>query len=143
VDVFDAGGSTREELKIREETRKIFDDSSIAVQATCVRVPVFRAHSEAVVAETARPVDLAALRAAIGAAPGLVLREPAERYPLPREVEGRDEVYVGRLRLDPDDPRTVSMWIVADNLRKGAATNAVQIAELVCGIAPRQAEVGV
>jgi aspartate-semialdehyde dehydrogenase len=138
IDVFDADGNTREEIKMRDETRKIFGDPSIRVIATCVRVPVFRAHSEAVVAETHRPVDLEALRQALGRAPGVVLADSNTRYPLAREVAGRDEVFVGRLRLDADDPRTLSMWVVADNLRKGAATNAVQIAELVFGIAPRR-----
>jgi len=143
IDVFDAEGNTREEIKMRDETRKIFGDPAIAVVATCVRVPVFRAHSEAVVAETDRPVDLSALRQALERAPGVVLVDAPGRYPLAREAAGRDEVFVGRLRLQSDDPRTLAMWVVADNLRKGAATNAVQIAELVYGIAPRREEVRV
>ena len=143
IDVFDAEGNTREELKMRDETRKIFADASITVLATCVRVPVFRAHSEAVVAETERAVDLPLLRSALRDSPGVVLSESSEEYPLARAVAGRDEVFVGRLRVDADDPRALSMWVVADNLRKGAATNAVQIAELVYGIAPRHEEVRV
>jgi len=143
IDVFDDSGHSREEIKMREETRKIFGDPAIAVQATCVRVPVFRAHSEAVVAETSRPIDAARLHAALGSAPGLVFAPAADAYPVARAASGHDAVYVGRVRMDPDDPHVVSMWVVADNLRKGAATNAVQIAELVYGIAPRHEEVSV
>ena len=128
---FDAFGHTTEENKMRDETRKIFGDERIIVHATCVRVPVFRSHSEAVVAETERPVDFDALRAAFRAAPGIVLRDVASEYPMAREAAGRDEVFVGRLRGTADDPCVVSMWVVSDNLRKGAATNAVQIAELL------------
>jgi len=128
---FDAHGHTTEENKMRDETRKIFADPAIVVHATCVRVPVFRSHSEAVVAETVQPVDFAALRAALHAAPGVVLRDAPADYPMAREAAGRDEVFVGRVRCSADDPRTVSLWVVSDNLRKGAATNAVQIAELL------------
>ena len=135
IDDFDAEGHTREESKMRLETRRIFDDQTIEVFATCVRVPVFRGHSEAVLATTERPVDLERLRQALAAAPGLVLCAEARDYPLARQAAGRDEVFVGRLRTDAQDPRAVSMWIVADNLRKGAATNAVQIAELLCAAA--------
>jgi aspartate-semialdehyde dehydrogenase len=102
------------------------------VVATCVRVPVFRSHSEAVVVETRDPVDLPALQEAMRRQPGLLLRDTDETYPLAREAAGRDEVVVGRLRVDPDDPRTLAMWVVADNLLKGAALNAVQIAEALC-----------
>jgi aspartate-semialdehyde dehydrogenase len=137
---FDPEGHTLEEIKMRDETRKIFGDPSIVVHATCVRVPVLRAHSEAVLAETERPVDLAALRRALAAAPGVVLREAADAYPMAREASGQDEVFVGRLRGHADDPRVVSMWVVADNLRKGAATNAVQIAETL--VAQRAGEAG-
>jgi aspartate-semialdehyde dehydrogenase len=137
-----ADGHTVEENKMRDETRKIFADSSIVVHATCARVPVFRSHSEAVVAETERPVDLATLCRALRSAPGLVLREEAGQYPMAREAAGRDEVFVGRLRGSADDPRVVSMWVVSDNLRKGAATNAVQIAELLCQHAAATGEAG-
>jgi aspartate-semialdehyde dehydrogenase len=135
IDVFDADGHTREEIKMRDETRKILGQPALPVVATCVRVPVFRAHSEAVLAETERPVDLPRLRALLRAAPGVVLREAAAEYPLARQAAGRDEVFVGRLRLHDGEPRCVSMWIVSDNLRKGAALNAVQIAEYLCGAA--------
>lgn len=131
VDVFDADGHTREELKMRDETRKIFGDPRIAVIATCVRVPVFRCHSEAVLAETDRPVDLEHLRRRMRQTPGLVWCETPESYPLARQAEGRDEVFVGRLRAHAEDPCAVSMWVVSDNLIKGAALNAVQIAELL------------
>jgi aspartate-semialdehyde dehydrogenase len=132
IDVFVGGGETREELKMRNETRRILADPSIDVVATCVRVPVFRSHSEAVVVETRDPVDLPALQEAMRRQPGLLLRDTDETYPLAREAAGRDEVVVGRLRVDPDDPRTLAMWVVADNLLKGAALNAVQIAEALC-----------
>jgi aspartate-semialdehyde dehydrogenase len=135
VDEFDAQGHSREELKMRDETRKIFGDPSLTVIATCVRVPVFRAHSEAVLAEAERPVDLEALRDLLRRAPGVRLHEAAASYPQPRDAAGKDEVFVGRLRAHAEDPRCVSMWIVSDNLRKGAALNAVQIAEQVCGVA--------
>jgi len=141
VDVFVDGEWTREEIKMRDETRKIFADPRLVVHATCARVPVFRGHSEAVVAETERDVDLEALRAALARASGVVLRPGADAYPMARPTSGRDEVFVGRLRGDPGDPRVVSMWIVADNLRKGAATNAVQIAETLA--AARAGEAGV
>lgn len=134
VDLFDPEGNTREENKMRDETRKIFSDPDLEVLATCVRVPVFRSHSEAVVAETVRPVDLDHLRALLRASPGIELRAAPADYPLARMAAGRDPVYVGRLRAHASDPRLVSMWVVADNLRKGAALNAVQIAELACGV---------
>jgi aspartate-semialdehyde dehydrogenase len=142
VDVFDADGNTREEIKMREETRKIFGDPALEVLATCVRVPVFRSHSEAVVAETVRPVDLEQLRSLLQAAPGVVLGAAAADYPLARQAAGRDPVFVGRLRVEAADPHLVSMWVVSDNLRKGAALNAVQIAEVLCSVTPRAAEVG-
>ncbi|HJZ62155.1 MAG TPA: Asd/ArgC dimerization domain-containing protein, partial [Miltoncostaeaceae bacterium] len=98
---------------------------------TCVRVPVYVGHSEAVVLETAEPIDPDRARELLMVAPGVALvDEPAaNRYPLPRDAAGRDEVFVGRVRRDPSHPRGLAMWVVADNLRKGAATNAVQIAE--------------
>ena len=133
VDVFENSEHTREEIKMRDETRKIFAAPELVVHATCARVPVFRGHSEAVVADTERVVDLAALRRALAAAPGVVLAETPSAYPMARPTSGRDAVYVGRLRGDAGDPRCVSMWVVADNLRKGAATNAVQIAEFLAG----------
>jgi aspartate-semialdehyde dehydrogenase len=141
VDIFVGDGHTREEIKMRDETRKIFSEPNLPVIATCVRVPVFRAHSESVFAETDRPVDLERLRAALAAAPGVVLRDGEEEYPLARQAAHRDPVYVGRLRQHPDQAAAVSMWVVSDNLRKGAALNAVQIAELVFGTTPHLQEV--
>jgi aspartate-semialdehyde dehydrogenase len=131
IDTFDAEGWTREERKMANETRKILGDQSIDVVATAVRVPVFRGHSESVYAEFDRPVDLAAARRILESAPGVVLEDDPSRgvYPTPLECAGKDDTYVGRLRLDPSRPSALSMWIVSDNLLKGAALNAVQIAE--------------
>jgi len=129
IDVFDGSGWTREETKMRHETRKILEEPELSVTATCVRVPVFRCHSEAVFVETQEPVDLEALRQGMRKQAGLELHEAPGEYPLARDLAGRDEVSVGRLRLDPEDPRGLAFWVVADNLLKGAATNAVQILE--------------
>jgi aspartate-semialdehyde dehydrogenase len=131
IDRFDETGWTFEETKMINETRKILGDDSIRVIATAARVPVFRGHAESVFAEFAEPVDLTEARAALGRADGVrVMDDPASaRYPTPLDSEGRDETLVGRIRLDPDSPRGLCMWIVSDNLRKGAALNAVQIAE--------------
>jgi aspartate-semialdehyde dehydrogenase len=131
-DVFTDNGYTKEEMKLVNETRKILDPA-IRVTATAVRVPVTGGHSESVNIEFAREFDLEAARDLLRAAPGvLLLDDPAhDSYPMPIIAEGRDEVFVGRLRRDETQPRTLNLWIVADNLRKGAATNAVQIAELL------------
>jgi aspartate-semialdehyde dehydrogenase len=131
-DVFTDNGYTKEEMKLVNETRKILDPA-IRVTATAVRVPVTGGHSESVNIAFAREFDLEAVRDLLRAAPGvLLLDDPAhDSYPMPIIAEGRDEVFVGRLRLDETQPRTLNLWIVADNLRKGAATNAVQIAELL------------
>lgn len=131
-DVFTDNGYTKEEMKLVEETRKILDPA-IRVTATAVRVPVTGGHSESVNVEFARDFDLAQVRELLAAAPGVVLMDDPAReiYPMPLVANGRDEVFVGRLRRDETQPRTLNMWIVADNLRKGAATNAVQIAELL------------
>ena len=131
IDVFDEDGYTGEERKVANETRKMLGMPDLRVSATCVRVPVFYGHSEAVTIETTDAISAEHARNLLMAAPGLVvLDEPAlNRYPLAREAEGRDEVYVGRIREDSSHDRGLVMWIVADNLRKGAATNAVQIAE--------------
>jgi aspartate-semialdehyde dehydrogenase len=118
---------TDEELKMMFETRKILEDESIGVAVTCVRVPVHIGHSEAVNVQTREPLSAQDARALLAGAPGVVLDE----LPTPLAAEGRDEVFVGRIRRDASQPRALSMWIVADNLRKGAATNAVQIAELL------------
>ena len=131
-DVFTENGYTKEEMKLVLETQKILDPT-IRVTATAVRVPVTGGHSEAVNVEFAREFELSDVRKLLQAAPGIVLRdEPAkDEYPMPLVAHGRDEVFVGRLRRDETQPRTLNLWIVADNLRKGAATNAIQIAELL------------
>jgi aspartate-semialdehyde dehydrogenase len=123
-------GWNEEEQKIRAETRKILDAPALHVAATCVRVPVRVGHAAAVAATLERPLTLEEARAALGAMPGVVVAAH-DADPLPRAVAGRDEVFVGHLRIDPDDRATLHLWVVADNLRKGAATNAVQIAERV------------
>lgn len=130
VDVFTDNDYTKEEMKMYNETRKIMH-SDVAVSATCVRVPVMRAHSEAVWVETAAPLDIARVRKALESAPGVVLFDaPAEgKYPMPLDITGREPVYVGRLRKDITDPNGLSFWCVGDQIKKGAALNAVQIAE--------------
>lgn len=131
-DVFTDNGYTKEEMKMVNETKKILDPA-IRVTATAVRVPVTGGHSEAVNVELAREFDLDEVRRLLREAPGIALADdPAKDvYPMPLLANGRDEVFVGRLRRDETQPRTLNLWIVADNLRKGAATNAVQIAELL------------
>jgi aspartate-semialdehyde dehydrogenase len=125
------GGSTSEELKMVHETRKIMGDDSIGVCVTCVRVPVANGHSESLVIETERKLSAAEARRLLAAAPGVVVEDDlaAKRYPMPRACSGRDEVFVGRIREDESVPAGIALWCVSDNLRKGAATNAVQIAE--------------
>jgi aspartate-semialdehyde dehydrogenase len=122
-----------EELKLIQETRKIFQAPDLAISATCVRVPVTTGHAEAVHVEFERPMSPEAAREILEAAPGVaVVDEPARsRYPMPLDAAGRDPVYVGRIRRDPSHPNGLALWIVADNLRKGAALNAVQVFELV------------
>ena len=131
-DVFTENGYTKEEMKLVNETKKILDPA-IRVTATAVRVPVTGGHSEAVNVEFAKEFDLEDVRGLLRKAPGIELLDEPEKdgYPMPLIANDRDEVFVGRLRRDETQPRTLNMWIVADNLRKGAATNAVQIAELV------------
>jgi aspartate-semialdehyde dehydrogenase len=131
IGVFDDGGYTGEEIKVMAETRRMLGMPHLPVSATCVRVPVVRGHSEAVQVETSEKIGADAARELLMAAPGVALvDEPAHnRYPLARDADGRDEVFVGRVREDSSHPRGLAMWIVSDNLRKGAATNAVQIAE--------------
>jgi aspartate-semialdehyde dehydrogenase len=129
----DGDDHTDEERKLINETRKILGDEAIRVSATCVRVPVVTGHSEAVNVETKEPLDPERARELLSAAPGVtVLDDPAAgRYPMAIEAAGKDAVFVGRIRRDPGNERALDMWIVSDNLRKGAATNAVQIAELL------------
>lgn len=131
IDVFGPNGYTKEEMKMVNETRKILEDESIAITATTVRVPVLRGHSEAVNVEMVRPINAQKVRELLAAAPGVVVvDDPANNhYPTPVYCEGRDDTYVGRIRDDISNPNAVEMWIVSDNLRKGAALNAVQIAE--------------
>jgi len=132
IDEFLEDGSTKEEQKMMRETVKIMNDPSIRVSATCVRVPVTGGHSESVAIEFDGPIDIDEIRHLLHASPGVVVvDEPARReYPMPIHADGRDEVFVGRIRRDPSVDHGLNLWIVADNLRKGAATNAVQIAEL-------------
>lgn len=131
-------GYTEEELKMVNETKKIMGDDSIAVTVTCVRVPVRTGHSEAINVEFERPVSVEQAREALAAAPGVVvLDDPINgKVPLASEVAGRDETFVGRIRKDPTVPHGLNLWVVADNLRKGAATNAVQIAEHLLQLLP-------
>jgi len=133
VDDFMEDGFTREEHKMMDETKKIFGDDAIRVNATCVRVPVRGGHSEAVTVEFEEAFDEQEARRLLKNTPGVVVvDEPKERrYPMAIDAEGRDEVFVGRIRRDPTVGSGLSLWIVSDNLRKGAATNAVQIAELL------------
>lgn len=131
VDVFTENDYTREEMKMLNETQKIMH-SDVLVSATCVRVPVMRAHSESIWIETERPVSVEEARAAFVAAPGVVVQDdPAfNRYPMPLFAAGQDPVYVGRIRRDLTSPNGLTFWCVADQIRKGAALNAVQIAQL-------------
>jgi aspartate-semialdehyde dehydrogenase len=133
IDVFLEDGSTKEEWKMVVETRKIMHLPAVAVSATCVRVPVLRCHSESVNVEFDAPVSVEAARAALEAAPGITVMDgPSSKlYPMPALLEGTDDTYVGRLRRDAGVPNGLAFWVVADQLRKGAALNAVQIAELL------------
>lgn len=133
IDVFLDNDYTKEEMKMVNETRKILGDSSIGVTATTVRVPTIGGHSEAVNAEFYNDFDLADVREILENTPGVIVQDDVKKnvYPMPILSHGKDEVFVGRLRRDESQPRTLNMWIVADNLRKGAATNAVQIAEFM------------
>lgn len=130
-DVFMDNGYTKEEMKLVKETRKILGDDTIRITATAVRVPVHGGHSESVNIEFENDFDLAELRALLANTEGIILADdPANNeYPMPLFAKNRDEVFVGRLRRDESNPNSLNLWCVADNLRKGAATNAVQIAE--------------
>ena len=131
IEEFWDNGYTNEEMKMLNETRKILHDDQIAVSATCVRVPVMVSHSEAVHIEFERPVSPDEVREALSSFPGVcVVDEPKSNvYPMPVDAAGKDEVFVGRIRRDMSHPNGIAMWLVSDNLRKGAATNALQIAE--------------
>ena len=130
-DVFTDNGYTKEEMKMVNETRKILGDESIRVTATTVRVPVKGGHSESVNVEFEKEFELDEVREILNTSPGIKLYDsPSENiYPMPLLAEGQDDVFVGRVRRDESQPKTLNLWVVADNLRKGAATNAVQIAE--------------
>ena len=131
IDVFLDNGYTKEEMKMVKETKKIMQDESIRVTATTVRIPVIGGHSESVNIEFEQPFELADITALLSAAPGVVVQDDvsAQIYPMPLWAHEKDEVFVGRIRRDETQPNTLNLWIVSDNLRKGAATNAVQIAE--------------
>jgi aspartate-semialdehyde dehydrogenase len=131
IDVFLDNGYTKEEMKMVNETRKIMGDDRIRVTATTVRIPVMGGHSESVNIEFENEFDLNDVKTLLSSAPGVVLvDDPAnQKYPMPMDAHEKDDVFVGRLRRDETQPKTLNMWIVSDNLRKGAATNAVQIAE--------------
>ncbi|MDG1065888.1 MAG: aspartate-semialdehyde dehydrogenase [Luminiphilus sp.] len=134
IDTFEDNGYTREEMKMVWETQKILDDPKIAVNATCVRVPVFYGHSEAVHIETDTKITADAARKLLGAAPGVTLADGREDGAYPTAVTdgaGSNAVYVGRIREDISHPTGLNLWVVADNLRKGAALNSIQIAELL------------
>jgi aspartate-semialdehyde dehydrogenase len=135
IDVFLDNGYTKEEMKMVNETRKIMRDDTIRVTATTVRIPVMGGHSEAVNVEFENEFDLAEVKALLSNAPGVVVVDDpsTQQYPMPKDAHERDEVFVGRLRRDETQPKTLNMWVVSDNLRKGAATNAVQIAEYLVG----------
>lgn len=134
IDVFLENGYTKEEMKMVNETRKIIGDNSIQVTATTVRIPVMGGHSEAVNAEFEKEYTVEEVRDILSTAPGVILVDDVKnlRYPMPRDAHEKDEVFVGRIRRDESQPKTLNLWIVSDNLRKGAATNAVQIAEYLC-----------
>ncbi|HEX4851462.1 MAG TPA: aspartate-semialdehyde dehydrogenase [Puia sp.] len=131
IDVFMDNGYTKEEMKMVNETRKIMRDNSIRITSTTVRIPVIGGHSESVNVEFEKPFELDEVKCLLQKAPGVVLvDDPAtQKYPMPKDAHEKDEVFVGRIRVDETQPNTLNMWIVSDNLRKGAATNAVQIAE--------------
>jgi len=126
-------GYTSEEMKMVLETRKILDEPELPVCPTCVRVPVSNCHSESILVETERKLSVDEARALFAATPGIVVVDDlaAKSYPMPSNCDGRDEVFIGRIREDLSSPRGLAFWCVSDNLRKGAATNAVQIAELL------------
>ena len=128
-------GYCEEELKMLNETRKIMDLPDLRLSATCVRVPVLRAHSEAVNIEFSEPFPVEEARALLAVAPGVELIEDfgANRFPMPTDVTGRDPVAVGRIRQDLSEPNALELWLCGDQIRKGAALNAIQIAELLCG----------
>ncbi|KXG74620.1 aspartate-semialdehyde dehydrogenase [Thermotalea metallivorans] len=135
IDVFLENGYTKEEMKMIEETKKILGNYGLKITATTVRVPVFNSHSESINVELEKPFDLDEVREILAKSPGVVVEDdPSSNvYPLARRAAGTDAVYVGRIRRDYSIENGLNLWVVADNIRKGAATNAVQIAEIVAG----------
>ena len=131
IDVFEENGYTKEEMKMVNETKKILGDDSIRVTATTVRVPVFHGHSESINLEFDKEFDLAELKDVLKNAPGIIVQDDPQKgvYPMAIYAEDKDEVFVGRIRRDDTVKSGVNLWVVADNIRKGAATNAVQIAQ--------------
>jgi aspartate-semialdehyde dehydrogenase len=133
IDSFTDNGYTKEEMKMVNETRKILQDDNIAITSTAVRLPVMGGHSESVNVEFYNDYKIEDIRSILEKAPGIIVEDDVanNKYPMPLNAQGKDEVFVGRLRRDDSQPNTLNMWIVADNLRKGAATNAVQIAQFM------------
>lgn len=131
IDVFVDNGYTKEEMKMVNETKKIMRDESIALTATCVRIPTTGGHSESINIEFENDFDLQEVRSILASTNGVVLKDDISQfiYPMPLDADGKDDVFVGRIRRDESQANTINLWVVADNLRKGAATNAVQIAE--------------
>lgn len=130
-DVFEDNGYTKEEMKLVRETRKILNDATINVTATAIRIPVVGGHSEAVNVEFENDFDVNEVRSILATTPGVIVKDDLAKfeYPMPLDAQGKNEVFVGRIRRDESQPNTLNLWIVADNLRKGAATNTIQIAE--------------
>ena len=130
-DVFMDNGYTKEEMKLVNETHKILDDDSIGVSATAIRIPVVGGHSESINVQLKKDFDLAAIRKLLSESPGLIVQDnpKSNTYPMPIYAAGKNEVFVGRIRRDESQEKTLNLWVVADNLRKGAATNTIQIAE--------------
>ena len=130
-DSFEANGYTKEEMKLVRETKKILSDDSIAVTATAVRVPIVGGHSEALNVEFTNDFEIEEVKNILNHTPGIIVQDNLDTfsYPMPMYAHGKDEVFVGRIRRDESQPNTLNMWVVADNLRKGAATNTIQIAE--------------
>jgi len=131
IDVFEENGYTKEEMKMIRETQKILNDKTIAITSTTVRIPVVGGHSESVNVQFSNDFDVNDVRRILHETPGITVQDNTDTftYPMPIYAEGKDDVFVGRIRRDESQPNTLNLWIVADNLRKGAATNAVQIAE--------------
>jgi aspartate-semialdehyde dehydrogenase len=130
-DVFEDNGYTKEEMKLVKETQKILDDKTIAVTATAVRIPTAGGHSESINVEFETDFDLDEVRQLLSETDGVTIQDNLDvnMYPMPMYANGKDDVFVGRLRRDESQPNTLNLWVVSDNLRKGAATNTVQIAE--------------